>query len=247
MKTEIKGIVIKEVELSNGGRLLNILTGRLGVITAIANNVSVRKNNKFSSIHALVYCRFVLFKRKDFYSVDDFDVLDIFWDMKNNLESLAICQYFCELCLNLSPDSTVSEDFLKLFLNSVFYISKNIKDIKLVKIIFEMKSLSLCGYMPDLVCCARCGKYETDNMYFLINSGKIICNNCWVGSYKESFLKVTKGMVYALRHIIYSPIEKIFSFELSDNALKTLSELSEDYVKYHLDANFKSLEFYNRL
>lgn len=247
MKTEVKGIVIKEVELTNGSRLINILTENLGVITAIANNSFLRKNNKFSSAHTLTYCRFVLFKKKEYYSVDEFDILDIFWEIKDDLKSLAVCQYFCELCINLEPDSTVSGDFLKLFLNSVFYISKKIKDIELIKIIFEMKAMSLCGYMPDLVCCSKCGKYETDNMFFLINSGKIICDDCRSSCCSELFAQVKKGMVYALRHIIYSPIEKIFSFELSENALKTLSKLSEDYIKYHLDTNFKSLEFYHAL
>ncbi len=248
MKTEVSGLVIKEVELSNGNRLLNILTRDLGIITAIVNNSSSRKNVKFLSIHILMYCRFILFKRKEYYTVDEFDILNIFWQIKDDLKSLAVCQYFCELCISLSPDTTVSGDFLKLFLNSVFYISKKIKDLKLIKIIFEIKSLSLCGYMPNLICCYKCGRYETDDMFFLIDSGKIVCKNCRTNSLRnELFARVTKGMLYALRHIIYSPIEKNFSFKLSENALKSLSKLSEDYVKYHLDTNFKSLEFYNRL
>lgn len=247
VKTEINGIVIKEVELSNGNRLFHVLTGQLGIITAIAKSGSFKKNNKFSSIHVLMYCRFVLFKRKEYYHIDEFDILNVFWEIKDDLKLLAICQYFCELCITLSPDSSVSEDFLKLFLNSIFCISKSIKDIRLIKMVFEMKSMSLCGYMPDLVCCCKCGKYDSNVMSFLLYDGKIICNNCYSDSKYVLKVQITKGMLYALRHIVYSSIEKIFSFELSDKAIKVLSDLSENYVKYHLDTDFKSLEFYNCL
>lgn len=247
VKIEVNGIVIREVELGNGSRLIDILTGNSGVITAIINNISSRKNNRFASIHALMYCKFVLFKKKEYYSVDEFDILNIFWEVKNDLKSLAICQYFCELCMVLSPEDTVSCGFLRLFLNSVFYVSKKIKNVELIKTIFEMKALSLCGYMPNLVCCCKCGKYDAENMLFSTNSGKIICENCYHVQNGMYAVRITKGMLYALRHIIYSPMEKIFSFEISDNALKVLSKLSENYTKYHLDTNFKSLEFYNRL
>ena len=247
MKIEVKGIVIKEVELNNGNRLIHILTDQLGVVTAILNNISFRKSNKFSSIHVLAYCKFMLFKRKEYYYVDEFEVLSIFWETKDDLKILAVCQYFCELCLILSPESTVSGEFLKVFLNSVFFISKKIKDLRLIKIIFEMKSLSLCGYMPNLICCYKFKKYDSVVMIFLIDSGKIICDDCWSNSNNEQYIQVNKGMLRALRHIIYSPVEKIFSFELSNDALGILSELSENYTIYHLGTNFKSLEFYKRL
>lgn len=244
---EINGIIIKAVELSTGKRLLQVLTDDLGIITAIAGRGNLGKTNRFSVLHVLMYCRFVLFKNKEYYNVDEFDILNIFWGIKDDLKSLAICQYFCELCVNLRPESTVSKDFLKLFLNSVFYISKNIKNLKLIKIIFEMKALSLCGYMPNLICCCKCGKYDANGMIFLIDSGKIICNDCFSVESDMYVVHITRGVLYALRHIIYSPLEKIFSFGLSDNALKILSNLSEKYAKYHLDTNFKSLEIYNRL
>lgn len=247
MKTEVNGIVIKEVELSTGSRLVHILTAEFGVITAIIKSGHLKSANKFSSIHVLMYCRFVLFKRKEYYHVDEFEILNVFWEIKDDLKSLAICQYFCELCIALDPETAVSADFLRLFLNSVYYISKKIKKLELIKLIFEMKSLSLCGYMPNLICCPKCGEYDSDSMFFLLNGGKIICDRCYSESIDASSVKLTKGMLYALRHVIYSPIEKIFSFEVSDDALKILSKLSENYVEYHLDTNFKSLDFYKRL
>lgn len=246
MKTEVKGVVIREIKLSNDDRLIKILTENAGIVTAIVKESRKRKNDYSSLIRVLSYCVFELFEGKNYYVVDSAEVLDIFWSIKDDLKCFAVSQYFCELCLALSPESSNSQDFLKLFLNSVFCISKKIKDIELVKIIFEMRALTLCGYMPDLVCCRKCHKYESDVMYFLLEQSKIICSDC-LSEPISSAIKISQGMLYALRYIVYSPIEKVFSFKLSDKAKDVLSKLSEKYVLYHLGSGFKSLEFYNSL
>ena len=246
MKPETKGIVVKEIKLSNDDRLIKILTENMGIITAIIKESRRRKNDRNSLIRMLSYCNFELFEGKNYYIVDNAEVLDIFWSIKDDLKIFAVSQYFCELSMALSPEPSNSQDFLKLLLNSVFYISKKIKDIELVKIIFEMRALTLCGYMPDLVCCCECHKYTSDMMYFLLERSKIVCGDCFRGA-EHSAIAVSKGMLDALRHIVYSPIEKLFSFKLSDKAIKTLTDLSEKYVAYHLGTGFKSLEFYNTL
>lgn len=247
MKIEVKGVVVKEIKLSNDDRLVKILTENMGIVTAIIKESKRRRNDRISLVRVLSYCVFELFEGKSCYVVDSAEVLDVFWSIKDDLKYFAVAQYFCELCIALSPEPSNSQDFLKLFLNSVFYISKNAKDIKLIKLIFEMRALTLCGYMPDIVCCCRCHEYESDKMHFLFKQGKIMCLNCFKEVGCAESVEISKGMVYALRHIVYSPMKKLFAFKLSDKAVEILSTLSEKYVMYHLDVNFKSLEFYNSL
>lgn len=245
MKREVKGIILREVNLSSDSRIADVLTEN-GIITAVIRDKKGKKMSKFASAHVCAYCSFMLFESKQYYIVDDLEVLELFWGIKNDLKLLAISQYFCELCLALSPDKSLCKDFLRLFLNSLFYISKNIKDYRLVKLIFEMRACSMCGYMPNIVCCSNCKKYENDKMYFKVNSGDICCIDCCAKK-DPGDIEITCGMLYALRHIIYVPIEKLFAFNLSDQATKVLSDISEKYIEYHISANFKSLDFYKKL
>lgn len=245
MKREIKGLIIREVNLSSDSRIADILTEN-GIITAVVKDNKGKKMSKFASVHVCTYCVFMLFEGKSYYTVDDLEILELFWGIKNDLKLLAVAQYFCELCLALSPEKSLCKDFLRLFLNSLFYISKSVKDYRLVKLIFEMRACSMCGYMPNIVCCSNCKKYENDRMYFKINTGNICCSEC--NAKRDSGdIEITCGMLYALRHIVYAPIEKLFSFNLSEQAKEVLSNIAEKYIEYHVSPHFKSLEFYKKL
>lgn len=248
VKVVVKGIVIKEVSLYSGDKLINILTEEYGIITAFVRHQHSLKKNKVFTVRAFAYCNFVLFSGKSGYTVDEIEVIDLFWNIKNDIRFLAISQYFCEICLALSPEKEHSGDFLKLLLNSIFYISSEKKEIKFIKTIFEMRACSLCGYMPNLICCHKCGTYESEIMYFFLSDANILCEKC--AKYDNNNIdekKLTKGMLAALRHIVYSDFKKLFSFDLSADALETISDLSEKYVRYYVKSDFKTLEIYKEI
>lgn len=246
MKISIKGVVVKEVNYGESDKILTVLTAEDGIISVIAKRCRNLKNKNGASPQLLSYCSFLLYESKRGYVMNDCEVLEVFWGVINDLKSLSLAQYFCELSLVLSPESPNSADFLKIFLNCIFYLSNKSKNMLFIKSIFEMRSMSLCGYIPNLVSCNKCKKYNPPKMKFYINRGIIVCGNC-----SKDYLivghDIAPGVLLALRHIIYSPNEKLFSFKISDESLKMLSLISEKYVVYHLGYEFKSLNFYKSL
>ena len=246
MKISIKGVVVKEVNYGESDKILTVLTAEDGIISVIAKRCRNLKNKNGASPQLLSYCSFLLYESKRGYVMNDCEVLEVFWGVINDLKSLSLAQYFCELSLVLSPESPNSADFLKIFLNCIFYLSNKSKNMLFIKSIFEMRSMSLCGYIPNLVSCNKCKKYNPPKMKFYINRGIIVCGNC-SKDYLIGGHDIAPGVLLALRHIIYSPNEKLFSFKISDESLKMLSLISEKYVVYHLGTEFKSLNFYKSL
>ncbi len=246
MKISIKGVVVKEVNYGESDKILTVLTAEDGIISVIAKRCRNLKNKNGASPQLLSYCSFLLYESKRGYVMNDCEVLEVFWGVINDLKSLSLAQYFCELSLVLSPESPNSADFLKIFLNCIFYLSNKSKNMLFIKSIFEMRSMSLCGYIPNLVSCNKCKKYNPPKMKFYINRGIIVCGNC-SKDYLIGGHDIAPGVLLALRHIIYSPNEKLFSFKISDESLKMLSLISEKYVVYHLGYEFKSLNFYKSL
>ena len=51
----------------------------------------------------------------------------------------------------------------------------------------------------------------------------------------------------AMRHIVYSDAERVFSFRLAGDSLKKLSRITENYTLLHTEGKYKSLEIYHRL
>ena len=74
----------------------------------------------------------------------------------------------------------------------------------------------------------------------------IVCEKCYRADGTPT-VSLEPGVLAALRHTIYAPFEKVFSFELSPNGEKQLETAAELYVRAQLERDFKTLEFYRRI
>ena len=54
--------------------------------------------------------------------------------------------------------------------------------------------------------------------------------------------QLEESTVYALEYIASAPIEKLYTFKVSDSVLKELQEVAAEYMKRYVGHNFKSLE-----
>ena len=49
-------------------------------------------------------------------------------------------------------------------------------------------------------------------------------------------------MLAALRHIVYCPVEKLFSFSISDETAEKLEKITDKYVAVHTEGSFRPLK-----
>ena len=247
MKVEVNGLIIREMDIGESGKVITILTAEKGIITAIVKNFRSIKNKNTAVAQMFAYCRFTLYVGKKGYILDEAEVHELFFGLRSDLEALSLAGYFCELCLGLSPEIQNATDFLKLFLNSLAYLINKKREPLLIKSIFEIRGCSISGYMPNLVCCDKCKTYDSDEMHFLINQGILKCSKCVNEDDHQDKILLKKGILAALRYIVYSPTEKLFSFSISNDSIFELSVISERYVLSHINNKFKSLDFYKKI
>nr|WP_319487480.1 DNA repair protein RecO [uncultured Caproiciproducens sp.] len=246
MQIETKGLVIMEKCVGESDRLVTVLTGEEGIVRAFAQQAKKVKSNKLSATQLFSYSRFTIFKGRDKYIIDDAQPINVFFDLRKDIERLSLAQYFCELAGALAPQEAAAGDFLRLVLNAFHFLCKGTRPNPQIKAIVEMRMLSLAGYMPNLVCCSGCSCYEAEEMFFLPRKGLIYCRDCFTDS-AEPAVRLSRGALTGLRHIIYSDFEKLFSFNLSKQGVKELSAASEQYVLCTLERSFNTLEFYNQM
>lgn len=246
MQINTDGLVIGEKSVGESDRLVTLLTREVGLLRAFAPQAKNLKNSKVSSTQLLSYSQFVIYKGKDKYVINDGHTLEVFFELRRDIESLSLAQYFCELASLLAPEETEAGDFLRLILNALHFLAKGTKPHLLLKPIVEMRMLSLAGFMPNLIGCDNCGVYESDPMYFLPSKGMIVCKDC-IGRTQEQTIAVAPGVLTALRHTIYADFEKLFSFSLQPAGLKQLAQISETYLLYVVGRRIPTLEFYHQM
>ena len=166
MQIKTKGIILKELASGDEDKLLTILTEDRGVIFAYARGARRFKNRLAPSTGLLCYSSMVLFWNRDRYSLDYADSIEQFFELRQSVEKLALASYFAEVSAMLGPKENDKGQFLKLLLNCLSFLQSGRMDGMLLKAVFELRALSISGFMPDLVACAGCGCYTAPQMCF---------------------------------------------------------------------------------
>lgn len=246
MNLSTDGLIIKEKNIGESNRLVTVLTRSNGVLRAFVKNANSFKSKKCASTRLLCYSRLSIFKGRDAYIIDDAQSLEMFIPLRNDVVKMALAQYFCELALHFFPEDVPCEEGLRLILNTLYILSKGARTNNLIKGAAELRLASICGYMPDLVCCNDCKKYEDENMHFFPKSGLLLCSEC-LDNRNEYSINTGLGVTAALRHAIYAPFEKLFSFSLSDGGEKIFEAAAEQYLLSLTEHGFKTLDFYKMI
>ncbi len=243
MRRTTKGLVIKEQTIGESDRLVTLLTADFGLVKAFVRRAKQLKSRLNSATTLFAYCDFSLYRSKDAFIVDDAVPIEVFFNLRQDIDRLTLAQYFAQLAYELSAEEQPQEELLRLTLNSLHLLCKGEKSIKQIKAVFEFRALCLGGYMPSVLACDHCGTYETPLMYFDTMEGRIYCENCP----KAGAVPVPKNVVTAIRFICLTEPTKIFSFSLSEENISLLGSIAEKYTLTRIQRRLSALEFYKGL
>ena len=256
MLSKVRGLIIRTVDIKETDRLVTIFTEEQGVVTALARGARSLKSRKMSATMLFCYGDYVLYGQGDKLWIKEAELIESFYDMRNSIEGLALANYIVEVL----SDVTVAEaenELLRLALNSLFAISRGKYTAEKIKAAFEVRAAAILGFMPDVLSCHECGERLGD--FFLdVMGGVITCRSCRDAaalSHTEPadpheahiICLLSEGAKTAFGYCIYSPVERIFSFNLSDSDMHLFSKAAEDYLLNQLGRSYNSLAFYKSL
>lgn len=248
MKFMTNGLIVKEQNIGEKDKLITALTDSHGIVKAFAHGAKDIKSAKRAGTGLLAYSRLTLHKSKDSYIVGDARTIKIFSGLGKTIEGMYCAQYFCELAASLCPKEQEAGEQLRVVLNALYLLSENKRDMRVVKPCVELRMMCLSGYMPDIMMCRDCGEYEKESMFFLPRSGQLVCRGCYEEkNCSEHRIALNRATLTALRHCCYADMEKLFGFSLPDSDLRTLNFCSEEYIRFILEKNFKTLKFLKAL
>ncbi len=240
-KFTVEGVVIKTGITGESDRIVCVLTSERGVIKAFANGARGTKNKLHAGSSLFTYGTFSFTEKNGIFTLNEVEIKNVFFDLRNELEGLALAQYFCEVLLQCVPHGNSEPEYLRLMLNSLHFLCKGNKPALLIKAVFELRVCCLAGYMPSLVACDGCAEYETPSMYFDCQTGLLFCKNCGAG---KNLPEIPLSVISAMRYVVFSEFEKSFSFGLNPELLKKLNRLTELYLSNCFQEKFRTLDFF---
>ena len=246
MQIKTKGIILKELASGDEDKLLTILTEDRGVIFAYARGARRFKNRLAPSTGLLCYSSMVLFWNRDRYSLDYADSIEQFFELRQSVEKLALASYFAEVSAMLGPKENDKGQFLKLLLNCLSFLQSGRMDGMLLKAVSGIEGTKHFRFYAGFGCPARDVVAIRRHRCFYPNEGTLYCADCSVDR-KEIHIFLTAGALAAMRHIIYSPMEKLFAFTIGAESICCLNDAAEQFLQSQTERNYQSLEFFHSL
>ncbi len=244
MRVNTEGLVLAEQKLAGEKRLLTILTRNKGIMHCFVKENGSLAKNQGAAISVFSYSDFSVYEGKKSCSLDEAVSKSFFYNLMFDIEKLALAQYMCELAIHVIPEGDCDPECLSLMLNSFYLLNENKRSLLTVKSVFELRLMTLSGFMPDIVGCRGCGVYTDDVMYFDFERSCLWCRNCLKGT---DHIPLSPDALNGLRTAVLAEPKRIFSFSAGENDICTLADLAEKYTLKITDRSFRALDYYKNI
>lgn len=242
IKTE--AIVLREVEINDADKLLDLLSRDHGLMTVKARGVRRSSSPLKGACQLLTLSEFTLQEYRGKLTVQEAVPLEQFRGIRDSVELLALSSYFAQATGAVAQEDAPNPALLSLLCNSIYALGQLRRPQRLVKAAFELRLACLAGFTPDLTACRVCGSETPDR--FDLSRGTAGCADCREGE-SGIRLPLTPAMLAGMRYIVWCDPKRLFSFRLDEESLAALSALTEAYLMTQLEHSFYTLEFYKSL
>ncbi len=244
MKIKTTGLVLKTTDIRDNDKVLTVLSPEYGLMSVFANGIRKIGHRNAAACSPFCYSEFTLNRgSRGAYTVTEATVNEMFYELRSDIIKLSVAQYICEICIFFSDEGDPASELLRTALNCLYCLANEKASPELVKAVAELRTASVCGYMPSIDGCKNCGKMNAD-FYFNINDGVLFCKDCLTGG---AFIPVNNTVLAAMQHIIYSEMKRLFSFQIPKKAESELSNLTEKYLREQTEHRFKMPDFIRSL
>ena len=245
-QVHLTGMVLVSMPVGDYDRRLTILTKERGKISAFAKGSRKPTSPLLGCSQPFSFGEFVLYEGKSSYNVVSAEISNYFAELREDVESIYYAMYFCEFSCFMTKENLEAGEPLKLLYMTLRALSKPALHKKLVRRIFELRFMAVNGEMPQVESCVLCGREEMlkePKGWFSPSEGGICCEDCRRARQPENDgVWIGTSTIYTMQYILATPLEKLFTFAVSEEVLKELCEAMDRFLAKHVGHKMKSEE-----
>lgn len=245
MQIEVTGMVLIAKEVGDYDRRLVLLTKERGKLSAFARSARRPNSSLTAACQPFTYGKFTIHIGRESNHLQGVEVLNYFDELKTDFDAIYYGSYFCELADYLTHENLDDREQLKLLYITLRALSKKMVPYPLIRRIYEIRALAIDGEEIQVFSCVKCGK-EAEKYIFSAKQGGLVCvAGCTSKALPKEILDAST--VYCLQYILSSPLEKLYTFQVSDVVQSELEWICREYMSEYVDKTFKTVEFLDSL
>ena len=261
-KITVQGVVLSAMPVGEYDRRIVLLTRERGKISAFARGARRLGSPFLAAASPFVFGTFTLYEGRSSYSLDQASITRQFLELTADA-GVYYGYYFLEIADYFGREGTDEKTMLNLLYLSFLALAKPSIDNRLVRCIFELRTMVEQGMMPQIWDCASCRKKADaqPGWCFSQNAHGLICPDCrrrFTGNAGQApddsgspayrtertsradTIPISPAALYAMQVMASSPMKKLFGFSVSEAVLRELEKHIHTYIDRNTDRKFKS-------
>lgn len=256
--TKTEAFILKTRDYRDTSLLAVFYTKDFGKIHGIIKGVRDSRYRYGSTLEPFSLNEILFYRRKrggDLHQVTQVDVLDMYFDIRQDLEKLSYASYFAEALDQLVDLEESNPSLFYLLKDTLEFMSSGASPKRSARI-FELKLLMILGLIPELKSCVVCGALSPEPAYFSVTLGGVHCKSCGVSGAVASrihtdakipSLPVSKGALNFMEHVMRQPVKELNHVKVAQEVGEEVEKLLRRFVDFHLQNKLKSVVFLEKM
>lgn len=238
-----QAITLRRNDYSNSSQIATFYTRTHGKIRALAKG-SKRAERKYrGSIDLLSYLEIVFVQREgvSLHLLTEWTPLRDFSVFRKDIERFYAACHVVELVNELTEEGDKNEPLFDLILDTFRSLSQT-KDLEVALRAFELQTLRLLGYLPQLEVCVNCGRsFSRDHEAVFGHAGNgLLCKSCAGEKARPS---LSPGTLRAAIFLASSSATARDRLRLPDRVSAELRALSQSCITFALNRPVEMRKF----
>lgn len=257
----LTGMIIKAAPAGEYDKRITLLTRERGKVTAFARGARRPKSAMQAATNLFCFGKFEAYEGREAYTVVRADIQEYFSWLYTDPDRMYYGCYFLELADYFVQPYSEGVQQLSLLYQTVRALGVQSLEPRLVRRIYELKTLVYYGVAPQVFACVKCGKKEGLVSFYIENRG-VLCGSC-AGKLngiapddgdrqsriasddtcRSGKIALDEASLYTIQYIISSSVGKLYTFKVTETVYRTVSEVIGRYLKLYVDREMKTLAF----
>lgn len=240
----VTGMVISASPIGEYDKRIVILTKERGKVSAFVKGARRPTSPLAGVTSPCSFGVFMMYEGRTSYTIHSAEISEYFAELRMDVEAAYYAFYFLEFADYYTREANDEREMLKLLYQTMRVLTKKVIPFPLVRSIFELKSVCVNGEGPQVFQCVECGNRERPCV-FSAKKGGLVCNECGGDVYDG--MRLNTSTLYAMQYVAAATIEKLYTFNLSEEVQKEFEKVMARYLDVYVDKHFKSLEIIEQL
>ena len=195
-----EGVVVRQRDIGEADRLLWIITPDHGIIRSVARSARKPGSKLGGHIDLLRHVALSMRTGRTLDQVSQVETISGFISLRQDLVRASTGSYVAELAERFSVEGGHNRQLFELLVSALGYLQTTTRTQWLPRW-FELRLLSISGFMPELYACVDCGgELVQGDHVFSSERGGLVCPDCRAGG-SDVLLPASEGVIKLLRFL----------------------------------------------